>query len=458
MLRRTRTTKKLARRIDLQYFSRPHPLRRWRFWLSVVVPALALGWLLTQRAHGGQRIYSSGRLSRSHAVFTQQCGLCHVARAGTFFKEISDQACLTCHDGPVHHSSQTFTPSCSSCHVEHKGVQRLLATSDASCTQCHSRLRTREGQPHYAVSIDGFDRGHPDFSPLGKGKIDSGQVKLNHYLHLQPGLVGPSNQRVQMICDDCHRTANADGDWPYRAPAQNVSVEPAPIRTIERGAYMTPIQYAKHCAACHTLQFDRRFGNEQVPHDQPNVIHTFLARRFEEYVAEHPTVVHEIEPPNRQLPERDRVLRMARDRSEWVRFRVEDAEWVLWAKTCKQCHVLEFGTGALPDVAKSNITARWLLHAEFGHHAHRMMSCAACHARTTESHDTADILLPGIAVCQQCHRQDGSSRDVAEGRCFECHKYHDWSRAKRTNGRFSIPELRGTAQLTLPQEQPPISH
>ena len=459
MLRRTRTTKKLARRIDLQYFSRPHPFRRWRFWLSVAVPTLALGWLLTQRAQGGQKVYSSGQLSRSHAVFTQQCGLCHVTRAGTFFKEVSDQACLTCHDGPVHHSGQTFSPNCSSCHVEHKGVQRLSATSDAGCIQCHSRLRTRDGQPHYAGSINGFDRSHPEFSPLGKGKIDPGQIKLNHYLHLQPNLVGPANQRVQMTCDDCHRAASGDSVWPYAAPGQNVTVEQVPSRFIGLSGYMAAVRFAKHCAACHTLQFDRRFGNEQVPHDRPGVIHAFLAKRFAEYVAAHPAAVHEVEPPNRQLPERDLIPRVAHDRTEWVQFRVEDAEWVLWAKTCKQCHVLTFGTRVLPEVAKSNITQRWLLHAEFDHHAHRMMSCVACHARTPESHDTADILLPGIAVCQQCHREDGLSKEVAEGRCFECHHYHDWSRAKRTNGRFSIPELRGTALLTQPQQQrPSISH
>ena len=84
MLRRSRTTKKLAKRIDLQYFTRPHAFRRWRFWLSVAVPVIALGWLVTQRAQGGQKVYSSGPLAASHAVFTQQCSLCHLARAGKF--------------------------------------------------------------------------------------------------------------------------------------------------------------------------------------------------------------------------------------------------------------------------------------------------------------------------------------------------------------------------------------
>jgi len=55
MLRRIRTTKKLAKRIDLQYFKRPHPLRRWRFWLSLAIPIVALGWLVAQRTQGGQK-------------------------------------------------------------------------------------------------------------------------------------------------------------------------------------------------------------------------------------------------------------------------------------------------------------------------------------------------------------------------------------------------------------------
>ena len=63
MLRRTRTTKALAGRINLEYFARPHPFRRWRLMLSIAVPAIALVWFLSQRAQGGQRAYSSGPLS-----------------------------------------------------------------------------------------------------------------------------------------------------------------------------------------------------------------------------------------------------------------------------------------------------------------------------------------------------------------------------------------------------------
>jgi len=444
MLRRTRTTKKLARRIDLQYFARPHAFRRWRFWLSMAIPFLALGWLLTQVLQGGQTIYSSGPLASAHAVFTRQCGLCHVTRAGAFFRDVRDEACQSCHDGPIHHSNQRFTPTCSSCHTEHKGATRLAATSNASCTQCHAKLLTKDGQPHFAVAVSSFDSNHPEFSVLAQGKTDEGKIRLNHYLHLQPLLIGPGNNRVQLTCDECHRTSSSDS-LPYAAMFHPVagSSEPSPRG---EGANMVPIRFADHCGGCHLLHFDKHFGDEQVPHDKPQVIHTFLLKRFAEYAAAHPGVVHEVETPSRQMPQDARIPRVARSPAEWVQFRTADAEWLLWTKTCRQCHLINPTNGAPPpEVAPSNISRRWLKHAEFDHRPHRMMSCTACHSRALESHDTSDILLPGIETCRQCHREDGPSKEVAEGRCRECHQYHDWSQAKRTKGRFNIPELRGAA-------------
>ena len=214
---------------------------------------------------------------------------------------------------------------------------------------------------------------------------------------------------------------------------------------------MPPPEFARHCAACHTLQFDKRFGNEQVPHDKPEVVHAFLLTKFSEYIQAHPAAVHEVDPPNRQIPERVRIPRVAHNAAEWVQFRVDDAEWLLYAKTCKQCHELKPTSSPLPEVAKSNITARWLSHAEFDHHAHRMMTCTACHTRAPDSRETTDVLLPGIQTCQQCHRPPDPAKEAAEGRCFECHQYHDWTKAKPTKGGFTIQQLRGDAKIPVPQ-------
>jgi hypothetical protein len=452
MLRRIRTTKKLAKRIDLQYFKRSHPLRRWRFWLSVAVPVLALGWLITQRAQGGQTAYSSGPLAVSHAVFTQQCSLCHVARAGAFFQEVSDDACLVCHDAPAHHANQRFTPACSSCHVEHKGALRLARSSTASCTQCHENLSTKEGKPHFYGSIRNFDRQHPDFSPSAKHLNDSGQIRLNHYLHMKADLMGPDGKRVQMTCEDCHHLSCERehfafaGNSPTTIPSDLASASRPPSRSLP----MEVVRFADDCGGCHTLQFDPRFGSEQVPHNKPDVVHAFLGKRFQEYITRNPTAVRQPEPQVRQVPDRIRPVRLARNPNEWVQFRVDDAEWLLWSKTCKQCHAIRSVGEGLPEIVPSGIRTRWLEHATFDHRAHRMMTCTACHSTALESHDTADVLLPGIQTCRQCHRDESRSREVAEGRCFECHEYHDWRKARRSKGRFSIPELRGTAQLQIP--------
>src|SRR5882757_824806 len=215
-MQRIRTTKERARRIDLMYFARPHWLRQWRFWLSCAIPLLALGWLFTMHAQGGQKAFSSGPLSRSHAVFTRRCELCHLHQVG-YFQNVADKACLSCHDAPLHHVSQTFIPACMSCHVEHKGALRLAATADSVCTQCHANLHSRDDNLHVARSIEDFGDNHPEFAALREGARDPGGIKLNHYLHMQ-SLLGPNHTRVQLACEDCHRSRHSPGDkeaWPY---------------------------------------------------------------------------------------------------------------------------------------------------------------------------------------------------------------------------------------------------
>src|SRR5579863_5647619 len=138
---RVRTTKFLAKRIDLQYFTRRDAFRRLRLWLSIGLPAVAIGWIVFARVSHYQNIYSKGPLSSAHSILTNNCQLCHFQNA-SFRAPVPDKACLGCHDAPVHSQRQTFTPKCSSCHVEHVGHMRLAETSDAACTQCHANLKT----------------------------------------------------------------------------------------------------------------------------------------------------------------------------------------------------------------------------------------------------------------------------------------------------------------------------
>src|ERR1700730_1956557 len=145
MAGRTRTTKKLAQRIDLDYFKTLGGIPRWRRILSVVFTAAGIGWLGWYGLRGRPKPYNAGSVARAHALFGSKCSACHVERA-SYQRSATDQACLACHDGPIHHDDQTFTPSCASCHVEHQGALRLASTTDAACTQCHADLQTKTGE------------------------------------------------------------------------------------------------------------------------------------------------------------------------------------------------------------------------------------------------------------------------------------------------------------------------
>jgi hypothetical protein len=469
---RIRTAKTVAKRIDLQYFTRLYPFRRWKMWLSIAVPLVALLWILRANLFGGQKIYSPGPVSEAHAVFGDRCALCHVNTA-SFGAPVADATCLACHEAPSHNSRQTFTPACSSCHVEHRGAVRLAVTADNACAQCHEDLKMREGNLSIDPHVSGFDSHHPEFAAIRSGR-DPGTVNLNHYLHLQPTLRGPTGA-VQMKCEDCHRLTNGgDESWPYSvATVQPASQQPVTVaasaaqerkrRSVEAGpgAYMTPIKYVNQCAACHVLQFDPLIA-VPAPHDRPEVVHAFIVQQLTQLVAANPAVLkndpssalsYDEEGPRnflrplgeateqRNMP---RTLGAVSSREDWISRRTAQAEKLLWGKNCSICHLATQGGGeGLPTSVKAVVPVRWFSHAEFDHEKHRMMACVACHFHIPQSRATADVNVPGINLCRDCHKQGGRSVSAAQGGCFECHSYHDWRKETRTEGKFNLTQLRG---------------
>ena len=454
----TRTTKKLAERIDRGYFKHSHPLLRRRVILSAVFTALGL-LLLAWYAFGrNSSPYSAGPIRSSHAVFGKNCALCHISTAA-FRSTVSNDACLTCHDGPIHKAQQTFTPACSGCHVEHQGRVDLTRTTDQNCAQCHAHLRTQNGLLNISADsthIKSFDDGHPQFAALRPGSSDPGTIKFNHAKHLKEGLLGPPpagckpaktcETRVQLECSDCHRPTGGDGGWRYGQAAISAVSAPQPgIHTRQSArAYMAPVNYYEHCSACHGLQFDARF-EDAVPHKKPDVVHAFLVQKYTEYIAVHPGELRAMNVEER-IPTRP-VTILPRTPAEWIAQRTSEAETLLWNKTCKECHSLSFPSGStLPVVAKAAITPRWFMNANFDHQAHQMVDCASCHSRARTSELTSDVLVPGIDTCRQCHRP--GDRAAAQGSCFECHTYHDWTKEKPAERKYDIHQLLSTVRST----------
>lgn len=407
---RTRTTKKLAQRIDRDYFKRLYTIPRWRRILTFGLTGLALLWLAWHGLAKNPDVYTSGPIRSAHASFGNNCAACHATKAA-FGRKVTNEACLSCHDGPIHQAAQTFTPQCTECHVEHTGEPQLSRTNDAGCTQCHANLKTRNGDLKVAAHIRSFDNGHPEFALIRSGQRDPGTIKFNHQVHLKKDLKTPGGF-VQLKCIDCHR--------------------PGPSRE-----YMAPVNYADHCSnqACHPLIFDPKIA-QPAPHKAPEIVRAAVQNSLTGYIASHPADLRVINVP--RIPERP-VPPLPRNQAEWVSQRMAEAEYLLWNKTCKECHSLSYPNGGtLPEVAKAAITTRWIRNASFDHQSHQMLKCVSCHEKASTSRETSDVLLPGIKVCQECHVP---GKQIAEARCFECHQYHDWSKEKVVEGKYAVREL-----------------
>jgi cytochrome c5 len=466
---RARTTKARAQRIDLNYYKRPIPLRRWRFWLCAILPAVSFVWIGWKLVGRDWRPYSSGQLSSGHALLTEDCATCHEPAKSVYREHASEKACFACHDGPAHRANQVAAevPQCGSCHLEHRGRVRLASTPDASCSRCHADLKTTSGPATVVRNITSLQTDHPDMAIFREKRKDPGTIRVNHYVHMKANLLGPHGA-VQLECADCHKqlVAAARGGWKYAgapaaapeaAPAAPAAAMPAALKgdlyaPDPAHALMSMPRFAESCAACHLLQFDSRLA-DQVPHDKPEVVHAFVVKKFEAYIAAHPEELREgggavRRIPTQPAPASARVVTA----SQWVAESTQQAEKLLWGKTCRQCHVLSMAEApALPKVEPANYTPRWLPKTRFDHDAHRGFACASCHPKGLTSKDTADILVPQIATCKTCHAPGAAH---VESRCFECHAYHDWSKRKEIRPTFVPRALKAAAtQGTTPAGQ-----
>ena len=451
---RKRTAKQLGTRHDLNYFKAWTRQKRYMAALALGVPALLLAWLGVQAIRGESAPYSSGQMSRAHAVLSKQCGACHTnfvggVRVGGFRKHAEDQACLACHQAPAHHAEQPFTPSCGSCHTEHDGSPQLAHTKDSNCTQCHADLRLKNGPAHFETAVLSFASKHPEFSSL---KSDPGKVAFNHAVHMKAGLIGAPGvhqERVQLECSDCHRpTSEAAGPWRFGSAKwqKGTEVPEAPARTAGR-AYMAPVAFDKHCIACHTMPFDKQVAGS-APHGDPETVHTFVTGALREYLMKNPNAWKPGHDDSRKVPGIEKVsLAAARSSDEWLRERTVEDENLLWRKTCKQCHEFrpsaQGAPPARPQVVPSAIPSRWFKHATFDHASHGAIRCDSCHANAATSQLTSDVLVPGIESCRTCHSGKGSGS--ADSGCFECHQYHDWKQRKPFRPVYSIPQITGQA-------------
>lgn len=393
---RARTTKSLASRIELTYYQRPHPLRSWRGRLSFAafaIPALLLAGLAFA---GDDAVHSPGALVSAHASFADDCAECH-----TPWRGIAAESCERCHSGAVHAADQAFAPDCASCHREHQGDTPLSRPGDAHCTQCHSGLVTAGGAPSARFEREVASlASHPEFALLRRaaadpGAADPGTVALDHEKHLALEMPGLGRK---LACADCH----------------------VPDAT---GRLMQPIRYELHCASCHELGLEGRLAGARVTHGRPiaelrdELRALAAARALDPAVPDRPDAGAPVLSGERARRDALADPTVAR----WIEDSVAEAERYLVSSRCAECHRLE---AAAPIVAPPSIPSRWLEHARFDHESHRAQECTSCHGGVPSSTRTADVHVPGIASCRECHGSAGGAR----GDCALCHTYHPRAR------------------------------
>jgi predicted CXXCH cytochrome family protein len=406
-----------------------HGKRRWSWLLFAGVLLLALGIPATgirsptiqETLRGGplpdDHFWSPGSLSRVHQALEVRCDACHTQP----FRRVRNNACLACHESSLHRhtspgtikagvvpaASRTVaaldTVRCASCHSEHHEPGILVREEPTVCTQCHADLTTEAPWTAVAAQVTDFATDHPDFTV--PDREDSG-LKFPHSVHLaQSGVRSPVGDTV-LGCGDCH------------------VLEPG-------GARFQPVRMERDCSGCHLLDFDPAYPSRNVPHGDATAVGEFLvdyySRRFLESYADPlgaPTATRRIgRRPG--AAERERLLRDAREKAAVV------TRDLFERRSCVECHDIadQAGSAGGPAVRPVAARAAWLPAATFSHAAHSttLTACDTCHD-AARSEAAADVLLPTIATCRECHA-GGNPGSAPTGRvassCVLCHSFHE---------------------------------
>lgn len=360
--KKQKKTKTIAQRIDPTYFRNWHWLRRSRFFLSLVLVALAL--VGAAIAYAQETPFMNGPVSAAHKYFEADCAKCHEES----FSSVNDETCRSCHHALGQHVEDDADPACGTCHSEHRGQAALWDVKDAHCNACH--------QDH--AGIESFAT-HVEFKPEPRKQ----HLKFNHDMHLKADL-----QDGPLECASCHQGQPDGRDF-------------------------KPVSFAEHCAKCHTDYLDPATLNEKVPHGlQPVAVKDWISAAYLRAMRTKGEIREEATPaaPGAGAAALPSWLKVLEERTA--------AEYgALFGKngrSCLICHELDGNAIERPDVPTN-----WLAKARFDHKTHRIEKCASCHDMAGST--TADELrLPGVKSCAKCHAEDSGAR----ASCVTCHGFH----------------------------------
>ncbi|HIC57571.1 MAG TPA: FHA domain-containing protein, partial [Acidobacteria bacterium] len=117
----------------------------------------------------GRSAWLTGAVSRSHALFGDECTSCHQKA----FVPVNATDCLTCHnDLQEHVRVEQFSfasldaTGCLQCHQEHEGNDQLVLNDSRLCVNCHQNLAATSKGLVEVSDVVSFSQ-HPEFRVHG---------------------------------------------------------------------------------------------------------------------------------------------------------------------------------------------------------------------------------------------------------------------------------------------------
>jgi predicted CXXCH cytochrome family protein len=260
-----------------------------------------------------------------------------------------------------------------------------------------------------------FGELHPQFRPAFYTKF--GQEKpvrmsLADNLKEENGLKFPHDLHLNRTGGVARMATKLGKQAGYGAPLEcsNCHTEDA------NGIGFKPVEMETACENCHSLVFDRVGGIfRKLPHGDVDQARANLlamdrtprkplvtGRRRPGMFAKGEAYFSNFGPPRPELAGTNQPLGPG--------------------GVCRECH-LPANIGGRPDVVPIKIPDRYLFHGYFDHAAHDQEKCSSCHKAGTSS-SSSDLLLPGIAVCRDCHLGEDATRAEVPSNCAMCHSYH----------------------------------
>ncbi len=448
-----RNPKNLSEWIDLaQYGKVRHFLKGWGPWI-LGVTLLSLVFIGGVLLLGKNSMFQGGPLSHGHASFSNDCAQCHTQPFATLTRlvgakqvSVPDASCQSCHNSGVHQAGALFQPKCADCHTEHKGDLPLSRIPDSNCIGCHKDLHRNDHQAlKFSGTITGFDaKTHPEMAihqPSKGMNQDPGTIRFNHNIHLNPegiptvvGVLpnGDAKRTKRVLnCLDCHRQDQA-------------------------GNLMKPISFGEHCQTCHPVgvrlagifsdgvgqsladAFRAKSAIHPAQGQDGSVTLGELRNRLDVLMRDPQKASFLLEAnasnskgiPGGALTTNKVPKTKETDQADWIRTQLASLERQLFPPTvqgitpttngCLYCHTVDPKSVATLPLMPSAIPNRWNKNALFGHLGHQFMDCNDCH-KASVSKKTADVLIPPIQKCMECHHQGPNGARV---NCSECHQYH----------------------------------